>query len=145
MAAEYLFSKDVGVYANMGTEETPDWKFVTCTTSKTLDLAIETIERNNDCTGDFVANLPSTVSWSMAIEGDANMNPEASEISAAELFQIASDREVRFWKFESGDSSYIRYGKAFISSYSEPNTTPEYLTFSATLTGDGEIFDSIPS
>lgn len=145
MAAEYLFSKDVGVYVNMGTEGAPDWKLVTCTTSKGLDLAIETIEKNNDCTGDFVSNLPSTVSWSIPIEGDANRNPDAGEISADELFTIASTREMRFWKLESGDSTYIRYGKAFISAYSEVLTTPEYLTFSATLTGDVEIFDSIPS
>lgn len=146
MAAEYLFSKDVAVYVDMSDTVTPDWKLVTCTTSKTVDLAIGSIERNNDCTGDYVGNQPSTVSWSFAIEGDANLNPTApEEISYAELFSIARNREVRDWKLENGDSSYVRYGEAFLSSYSESIATPEYMTFSATLTGNGEIFDAIPS
>lgn len=146
MAAEYLFSKDVAVFVNMSDTETPDWKLVTCTTSKTVDLAIASIEKNNDCSGDFVGQLPSTVSWSFAIEGDANINPtDPEEISYAELFTIAKSRELRFWKLEKADDSYVRYGRGFLSSYSESIATPEYMTFSATLTGDGEIFDAIPS
>ena len=145
MAASYLFSKDVGVYVDTSLTDTPDWKFVTCTTNKSLDLAIASIEKNNDCTGDFSGQLPSTVSWTMAIEGDANMTPDAGEVSAADLFTIAKSRAIKKWKFENGDSSYVRYGLAFLSGYSEAIATPEYLTFSGTLTGDGEIFDAIPS
>jgi hypothetical protein len=145
MAAEYLFSKDVGVYVDMSDNDTPDWKLVTCTTSKSLDIAIASIEKNNDCTGNYVGQLPSTISWSLPIEGDANVNPSAGEISAEELFVIATSRELRDWKLENGDSSYIRYGNGFISSYNEGISTPEYLTFSATITGNGEILNNIPS
>lgn len=146
MAESYLFSKDVGVYVDMSDTETPDWRLVTCTTSKTVDLAIASIEKNNDCTGNFVGSQPSTVSWSFAIEGDANVTPtDPVEISYAELFSIAVNREVRNWKLENGDSSYVRYGEAFLSSYSESIATPEYMTFSATLTGNGQLYDAIPS
>lgn len=145
MAESYLFSKDVGVYVDMSATATPDWKFVTCTTSKSLDLAIASIEKNNDCTGDYVGNLPSTISWTMAIEGDANMTPAAGEVSAADLFTIATSRDIKGWKFVNGTSTYIRYGQAFLSSYSESIATPEYMTFSGTLTGDGQIYDSVPS
>ena len=145
MAAEYLYSKDVGVYVDMSDTSVPDWKYVTCTTSKSLDLSVASIEKNNDCTGDFTGQLPSNISWTMAIDGDANFNPESEEISAAELFTVAKSRAIRNWKFESGDSSYVRYGRAFLSSYSESLSTPEYMSFSASLTGDGEIFDAIPS
>ena len=146
MAAEYLFSKDVAVFVDMSDTQIPDWRLVTCTTSKTVDLAIASIEKNNDCSGDFVGQLPSTVSWSFAIEGDANINPTApEEISYAELFTIATQRELRNWKLEKADDSYVRYGRGFLSSYSESIATPEYMTFSATLTGDGQIYDAIPS
>ena len=146
MAESYLFSKDVAVFVNMSDTAVADWKLVTCTTSKTVDMAIGSIEKNNDCTGNFVGQLPSTVSWSFAIEGDANMTPTApEEISYAELFTVAKSRTLRYWKLEKADNSYIRYGLAFLSSYSESIATPEYMTFSATLTGDGEIYDSIPS
>lgn len=146
MAETPLFSKDIAVFVNMSDTETPDWRLVTCTKSKTVDLAIGSIERNNDCSGDFVGNLPSTVSWSFAVEGDANLTPtDPIEISHEELFEMAKNREVRYWKLETGDSSYVRYGQAFLSSYSESITTPEYVSWSASLTGNGEVYSSIPS
>lgn len=143
--AEYLFSKDVGIYLDVSLTTTPDWKLVTCTTSKALDIAVASIEKNNDCTGNFVDQLPSTVSWSMPIEGDANVNPAAGEVSAAELFDVAVSRAIKKWKFENGDSSYVRYGEGFLSAYNETLSTPDYLTFSATITGSGDILSAEPT
>lgn len=145
MAASYIFGKLIGVYVDMSDTDTPDYKLVTCTTQKSFDLSVDTVDLNNDCTGDFSGALPTTVSWTMGIEGDANFNPELNEISAAELFAIAKGREIRDWKFENAESTYVRYGRAFLTGYSESATSTEYLTFSATLNGVGEIFDAVPS
>ena len=145
MAENYLFSKTVGVFVDMSDSESPNWELVTCTTSKSLEISVDGVDLNNDCTGDFSGALPSTVSWSMSIEGDADIDPSNGAISAAALFGIATNREIRNWKLESQDGNYIRYGRGFLSSYSESLTTPEYLSFSATLNGVGELFDAIPS
>lgn len=145
MAASYIFGKLIGVYVDMSDTATPDFKLVTCTTQKSFDLSVDTVDLNNDCTGVFSGALPTTASWTMGVEGDANFNPELSEISAEELFTIAKEREIRNWKFENADSSYVRFGQAFLTGYSESATSTEYLTFSATLNGVGEIYSSIPS
>lgn len=145
MAETYQFSKDVAVYVDMSNTTTRDWRLVTCTSSKSLDISIDSVDMNNDCTGDFGNSMPSTVTWSFGIEGDANKTPAAGEISADDLFDIATNREKRDWRFESGDGSYIRYGEGFLSGYSESLNTPEYLSFTATLNGTGQLYRSVPT
>jgi hypothetical protein len=143
--ANELFSKDIGVYVDTSATSTPAWKLAVCTSSKSLSISVGATEINNDCTGDFVRNLPSTASWSMSFEGDVNTNPGASEVSAEDIFGEGSSRDVKKFKFESLDSSYIRYGEGFISQFDETATAPEYQTFSVSITGSGPIDDAIPS
>jgi hypothetical protein len=145
MAAEYLFSKDIGVYVDVSTTSTPTWKLAVCTSSKSLSISVGATEINNDCTGDFVQNLPSTASWTMSFEGDVNTTPGVNEISAEGIFDIVIARAVKKFKFESEDDSYIRYGQGFISQFDETATAPEYQTYSVTITGTGPIDDVLPT
>ena len=144
MAAEYLFSKEIGVYINTAPEGSPlAWKLAVCTSSKSLSISVGATEINNDCTGDFVQNLPSTASWTMSFEGDVNINPGALEVSASDIFGYVVDREVKKFKIATEDNSYLRYGEGFISQFDETATSPEYQTFSVTITGSGPISDTI--
>jgi len=143
--ANELFSKDIGVYIDSSATSTPNWKLAVCTSSKSLSISVAATEINNDCTGDFVQNLPSTASWTMSFEGDVNTNPGASEISAEGIFDIVISRDTKKFKFQSLDNSYIRYGQGFISQFDETATAPEYQTFSVTITGSGPIDDAIPT
>lgn len=142
--ANELFSKDIGVYVDTSTTATPVWKLAVCTSSKSLSISVGSTEINNDCTGDFVRNLPSTASWTMSFEGDVNTAPGGAEISAEGLFDITIAREVKKFKFESEDDSYIRYGLGFISQFDETATAPEYQTYSISITGSGPIDDVLP-
>jgi hypothetical protein len=143
MAAEYLFSKEIGVYVDTSATSTPAWKLAVCTSSKSLSISVGATEINNDCTGDFVENLPSTASWTMSFEGDVNTNPGALEVSASDIFGYVVDRVVKKFKIATEDNSYLRYGEGFISQFDETATSPEYQTFSVTITGSGPISDSI--
>lgn len=143
--ANEIYSKDLGVYVDVSETETPTWRLAVCTTTKSLSISTGSTELNNDCSGNFSRNLPSTVSWTMAFEGDTNSAPGVNEVSTNDLFSIATSREVRKWKIESGDLTYVRYGEAFISQMDEAASAPDYQTFSITLTGSGEILDSEPS
>ncbi len=143
--ANELFSKDIGVYIDSSATSTPNWKLAVCTSSKSLSISVGATEINNDCTGDFVQNLPSTASWTMSFEGDVNTNPGASEISAEGIFDIVIARTTKKFKFQSLDNSYIRYGQGFISQFDETATAPEYQTYSVTITGSGPIDDAIPT
>ena len=144
--ANELFSKDIGVYVDVSATATPDWKLAVCTSSKSLSISVGATEINNDCTGDFVRNLPSTASWTMSFEGDVNTNPGASEVSAADIFGYVVARAEKKFKFESLDgTTYIRYGEGFISQFDETATAPEYQTFSVSITGSGSISDVEPT
>ena len=143
--ANEIFSKDIGVYIDTSATSTPDWKLAVCTSSKSLSISVGAVEINNDCTDDFVRNLPSTASWTMSFEGDVNTTPGASEVSAGDIFGYVTARDVKNFKFESLDSSYIRYGEGYISQFDETATAPEYQTFSVTVSGSGSISDSEPT
>lgn len=143
--ANELFSKDIGVYVDVSATSTPSWKLAVCTSSKSLSISVGATEINNDCTGDFVRNLPSTASWTMSFEGDVNTDPGASEVSASDIFGYTVDRAEKKFKFESLDETYVRYGEGFISQFDETATAPEYQTFSVTITGSGPISDVEPT
>jgi hypothetical protein len=143
--ANELFSKDIGVYIDISATSTPSWKLAVCTSSKSLSISVGSTEINNDCTGDFVRNLPSTASWTMSFEGDVNTNPGVNEVSAEDIFGYTIARATRKFKFESLDASYIRYGEGFISQFDETATAPEYQTYSVTITGSGPIDDAVTS
>lgn len=143
--ANELFSKDIGVYIDISATSTPSWKLAVCTSSKSLSISVGSTEINNDCTGDFVRNLPSTASWTMSFEGDVNTNPGGSEVSAEDIFGYTIARSTRKFKFESLDSAYIRYGEGFISQFDETATAPEYQTYSVSITGSGPIDDALPT
>jgi hypothetical protein len=143
--ANELFSKDIGVYIDISATSTPSWKLAVCTSSKSLSISVGSTEINNDCTGDFVRNLPSTASWTMSFEGDVNTNPGGSEVSAEDIFGYTIARSTRKFKFQSLDSSYIRYGEGFISQFDETATAPEYQTYSVSITGSGPIDDALPT
>ena len=143
--ANEIFSKSLGVYIDTSATSTPAWKLAVCTSSKSLSVSVASTEINNDCTGDFVRNLPSTISWTMSFEGDVNKTPGGNEISAEGIFDIVITRATKKFKIESLDSTYIRYGQGFISQFDETATAPEYQTYSVTITGSGPIDDAVTS
>jgi hypothetical protein len=81
----------------------------------------------------------------MSFEGDVNTNPGAGEISAEDIFGYAINRDVKKFKFESLDSSYIRYGEGFISQFDESASAPEYQTYSVSISASGPLSASEPT
>ena len=143
--ANELASKTVGVYVNDGTIESPDWLLVVCTTEKSIELTIGNQEVNNDCTGKFLRSLPTDVSWSFSFSGDINTNPGNGEISSEEVFEIAVNAEVKQWKLQSIDGSYLRIGEGFISSQGDSFTAGQYGTFTGSIQGSGPISNNLNS
>lgn len=140
-----IFSKDIGVYVDTSLTAVPSWKLAVCTTSKSLSVSVGSVAINNDCTGDAEVQLPSTYSWTMSFEGDVNTAPGVSELSAEQILGFTLARTVRKFKFESLDSTYVRYGLAMISQFDETASAPEYQTFSVSLLGSGDLLLAVPS
>ena len=143
--ANELFSKDIGVYVDISATATPDWKLAVCTSSKSLSVSVGAVTINNDCTGDSEQQLPSTYNWQMSFEGDVNTAPGVNEVSAEELLSYTLLRTVRKFKFQSLDSTYVRYGLGYISQFDETASAPEYQTFSVTVSGSGPLLLAVPS
>ena len=143
--ANELFSKDIGVYVDVSATATPTWKLAVCTSSKSLSVSVGSVTINNDCTGNAETQLPSTYNWQMSFEGDVNTNPGINEVSAEDILGYTLTRAVRKFKFQSLDSTYVRYGLGYISQFDETASAPEYQTFSVTVSGSGVLLLAVPT
>lgn len=137
--ANELYSKEVAVEVNMGTESAPDYKLLVCVISKSLSQTLGSVTINNDCTGDFVRNLPTDISWQFSFEGHINMAPTVDEVGANEVLELQKTRSVKDWRFKSLDGNYYRQGPGFISQCDETGSAGEYMTYSVTITGSSEL------
>lgn len=140
--ANEIYSKEVALSVNKGTPSVPDWKLVICTISKTLDKSTSGTTINNDCTPDFVRELPTDGSWTMSAEGNMSKTPGVNEVSSEELSIMQDAKEIREWKLESLDGTYYRKGEAWINSLSETGSAGEYMTYSIGITGTSPIAHS---
>lgn len=133
--ANEIYSKEVSLEIDMGYPANPDWKLVICTISKSFNKAVASVTLNNDCSPDFVRELPTDGSWNMSIEGNISKEPTADEVSASELQVIQDSKAVKPWRLRSLDDEYYREGFAWINQLDETGSAGEYLTFSLGLTG----------
>ena len=134
-----LYSKEVAVEVNMGTSSAEDWKLLVCVISKSLSQTLGSVTINNDCTGDFVRNLPTDISWQLSFDGHINQQPTSDEVGANEVLELQKSRDVKEWRFRSLDGNYYRKGPGFISQCDETGSAGEYMTYSCTITGSDEL------
>lgn len=137
--ANELYSKEVAVEVNMGDQSSPDWKLLVCVISKSLSQTLGSVTINNDCTGDFVRNLPTDISWQFSFDGHINMQPAQDEVGANEVLELQKTKTIKEWRFRSFDGAYYRKGPGFISQCDETGSAGEYITYSCTITGSDEL------
>lgn len=147
----YLASKDLLMYVNLGTIGTPDWKIVGCTTSKGVSMTQDSVAVTTDCNGGWVSNQPGDKSWNFSnstyIPKDADAN-YATDDELFELFKNDSkdaDGLLAQWKIESLDAQfdYLRIGRGFINDLSESSDSGDYLTRDITVTGSDELDNTV--
>lgn len=133
--ANEIYSKEVALEVDMGYPANPNWKLAICTISKGFNKSVGTVTLNNDCSGDFVRELPTDASWNMSIEGNISSEPTENELSSNELQVLQDEKAIKPFRLRSLDGSYYREGMAFINQLDETGTAGEYLTFSLGLRG----------
>lgn len=146
--ANEIEGKAIGLYLNVGTEQSPDWKLAVCSTTDGIDITIDEVTTSTKCDGGWQSKLPGDGSWGMNHSGLANYAPGANHISYKELQDVTLARQVRHWKLESlnvGTDGYYWDGNAFISNLTEGAAAGEYLTCDYTLSGTGEPSNTPPS
>lgn len=139
----YVDSKDVLISVDLGTEGDPDWRKVACSTSDGLDMETDSVSISTKCNGGFATPHPGDLSWSFSNSSyvDKDKQGDAGFLDHDDLFDIWKDKEIRNWKIESldNDFTYIRIGEGFISSLGDSADQGDYLQFSLTVTGVGEL------
>lgn len=127
------------VYANM--------KPVACLTSNTFDGQRSSQTVTNKCSGDKEESQPSTFSATFGIEGHIEKltSPEAADFDNSKvLFDLFKDGTVFFAAITdaTNDINVYKEAKVWISAYSESYPTKDVVTFSATLTITGDVYDA---
>lgn len=138
--ANEIASKDIGLYFNQGTPESPDWVLAVCSTSDGFSSSIDAVTTSTKCDDGWVSSLPGDGSWSFTHSALANSAPASGQISFKELENIYIAKTVGQWKLESVDPAddFFWIGMGWISSLDETASSGEYLTVDITITGTGQ-------
>lgn len=141
-----IASKDIGLYYNTGTVQSPSWKLVACSTSDGFSGSTDNVSISNKCESGFTKNLPGDKSWSFSNSSYAQKSPSANQISYEDAFEMWVSDEVGQWKLESINSNeYLRIGEGWISDLGETADAGDFLQFNITIQGNGKVSNSLSS
>jgi len=82
--------------------------------------------------------------WSFSVEGLLNTTPESTEISGEELLSLWANKTSFLIKCQyptsgtPGGDMYIQ-GSVYLTNYQVNKTTNGFISFTGTLTGDGNV------
>lgn len=144
--AENMYrGREVWLYVNDGTDASPDWKAVACTTSKSFNGDTESIETTNDCDqGEFGSSAGGNRTWTFEASAQAlkEAGIESNQVShrfAGEAWKTAQNYQ---WRMSSIDDEFYVEGPGYVSSFSITGETADFVVFDITITGTGEpIFE----
>ena len=144
---------DLGIYINTNSDSgsSATWDLIACSTSCSLSFSNATIETN--CKGSTTGDLdgitnrittPGQASWSISVDGLLDMTGAdgavADETGFVALMDLALDpTQDLYAAFTTGDDGIEYYGKVLISDISATAGVDDYASYSATLTGDGDL------
>jgi predicted secreted protein len=133
-------SKDILLSVNMGTEGSPNWLLIGCSTSDGYSSSRDSVAISTKCSGDFVENLPGDFTWSFSNTSYIDKDSDGTFATLDQIFDLSKEDVNRQWKLESIDQDYVflRIGYGFISDFSNTADQGDYLQFDLTVTGSGE-------
>ncbi len=112
-----------------------NYKKVVCTKSKAVNMNIGLVQDESDC---GVHTGVGSNKFSFDVEGILNTTPNTpTEVSANEMAGYANNDTFVYVDISNG--GYVRKGGGYITNYIETLTTPGFVTFKATVTGDGTL------
>lgn len=121
------------------------YKAVVCETSHTFNRERSTNSVETKCYGGIALVSVGALSGSIDFEGVFETAPSGTQVSANEVFGYIENASYLYWKMEdpTGTGAYrYRQGRGYITTHSEVSAIGDLLTFSFTLTIDGQV-DSI--
>lgn len=127
------------VYANM--------KLLACLTSNGFDGQRSAQTTTNKCSGDNEESQPGTFSGTFNVEGqvvDLSGGEAADMVNAKSLFDLFIAGTVFFAAITDATEDEVIYkeAKVWCSAYSDTSPTKDVVTFTATLTITGPVYDA---
>lgn len=104
-----------------------------CLTSNSWETSTATIDTSSKCSGNFTTSLPGDKSATASGEGNAITDADAATlglINHNRLAQLAKDGTTVWLGFFDSSLETVRYGKAFITSFSDTAPRAAAQTFS---------------
>ena len=136
---EKIKGKDIWLYYNSGTTETPTWEKFACSTSDGFSISTESISTATKCDEGFTDSEPSDKSWEFSSTALALKDATLAENTANQTtaVQLIKDGTKGQFKMTNADETYYRGGTGYISSYNETADRGDFLIFDLTITGSG--------
>lgn len=137
-----LKGNDVLLQVNMGTALSPDWMDVACITANGIEQSSDEIDAGSKCGPE---TIPGDISWSGSVEGFYELSPSPTQLSGAELIDMAQSQVLYPWRMRNPDMTYYRGFDAIISNYSETADYNDIVSFSADLNVKGSMITTAPT
>lgn len=138
--AEYVLGKEevFAVYDGVDSYDP-----VVCLTSHNISESVDeiTAPRTKCDTNNAISTSPGDYSYEISMEG-VYAKSEADKWSWVELRDLLRGLEVHDWRITTtyaDASTDVEYGSGWFSALEKTAETNEYITFSATLRGSGDI------
>lgn len=118
------------------------FELVACLTDNSFEGTRDAIDTTSKCSGLFKDSMPGEIGWTFSGNGNAiSIESGDDRLSHNALFQLWKNGTT-FWVAQFDDElESVRYGLAYITSFSEANPNNAAKTFSITLQGKGEVYD----
>lgn len=118
------------------------YKAVVCETSHTLNRERSTNSVETKCYGGIALVSVGALSGSIDFEGVFETAPSGTQVSSNEIFSYIENATYLYWREQNptGTGTYrYRQGRGYITNQGEVSNIGDLLTFSFTLTIDGQI------
>lgn len=140
--------KEILLSVNLGTDASPDWNIIGCSTADGFSLTVDSIAVSNKCSGGFTNGIPGDASWSFSNTTSYPKTPDTGYTSYDDIFDLATtnrydaDGELRQFKLENivgADFTYYRMGRGFITDLGDQMDSGAVYTTDITITGVKEV------
>jgi predicted secreted protein len=132
-----LTGNEVNIYLRTGTSPNYVWKSLVCATDASLSNSAEIIESKTKC---GTSRKAGTKSWEMSFTGDVETSPSGTEVSFDALWTIFAGQTLSHFAFQDAAAANIGFeGDAYITKFDFSAGVDDNVTFSLTLSGEGDL------
>lgn len=121
------------------------WKMLMCLSSNALSMTVNGIDTTSKCTNGWADSIPGDGSWNITADGQA-VSLETGDLTTKqsndEIFAIMKNKQSVWAAIFDPAKDYYRVGVVFFSQLTETQNNNAAFTFSITMTGRGEIYNT---